>query len=112
MLRHTNLVDQEANAFLIYETMQWRKDAREAAVRAEKDRLIAQLTASIAWLGMENVPHCGQSYQENTLNTLTNDCCPGTTDWIMKHQKMKAWLQDGRGPTVLWLKGKPGSGEY
>ncbi|KAF1849355.1 uncharacterized protein K460DRAFT_404584 [Cucurbitaria berberidis CBS 394.84] len=111
MSRHAKLVDQEANAFLISETMQWRKDAREAANRAEKDRRVVQLTASLAWLGVENVPHCGQSYQDNSLNTLTNDCCPGTTDWIMKHQKMQAWLQDGRGSSTLWLKGKPGSGK-
>lgn len=109
--RHASLIDREANAFLISETMQWRKEAREAAIKAEKERLITQLTAALTWLGVENVPHCGQSYQENYLSTLINDCCPGTTDWIMKHREMKAWLQDGRGPTTLWLKGKPGSGK-
>ncbi|KAH7385941.1 hypothetical protein BKA66DRAFT_403042, partial [Pyrenochaeta sp. MPI-SDFR-AT-0127] len=55
--RHASLIDREANAFLISETMQWRKEAREAAIKAEKERLITQLTAALTWLGVENVPH-------------------------------------------------------
>lgn len=110
MSKDANLIDQEANALLISETMQWRNEALEAAVKAEKERSTAQLTAAITWLGIDNVPHCGQLYQDNHFNRLANDCCPGTTDWIIGHQKNKSWLQDGRGPSTLWLKGKPGSG--
>jgi hypothetical protein len=50
--RHTRLVDQEANATLISETMAWRKEAREAAKRSEKERLTMQLSSVIQWLGM------------------------------------------------------------
>jgi hypothetical protein len=109
--KHATLIDQEANAYLVLETMQWRREALQAVAKTEKDRSTAQLTAALAWLGLETVPHCGQAYQDNLLHRLINDCCDGTTDWILKHQRMRQWLQNGRGGPILWLKGKPGSGE-
>ncbi|CAN9203513.1 unnamed protein product [Alternaria alternata] len=109
--KHATLIDQEANAYLISETMQWRREALQAVAKTEKDRSTAQLTAALAWLGLETVPHCGQAYQDNLLHRLINDCCDGTTDWILKHQRMRQWLQHGRGGPILWLKGKPGSGK-
>ncbi|CAN9386696.1 unnamed protein product [Alternaria alternata] len=109
--KHATLIDQEANAYLVLETMQWRREALQAVAKTEKDRSTAQLTAALAWLGLETVPHCGQAYQDNLLHRLINDCCDGTTDWILKHQRMRQWLQNGRGGPILWLKGKPGSGK-
>jgi hypothetical protein len=50
--RHTTLVDQEANAVLISETMSWRKEALEAAKLLEKERLTMQLSSTIQWLGI------------------------------------------------------------
>lgn len=107
---HIDLVDREANAHLISETMQWRKEAIVAAERDEKERIATQLAATIDWLGVDKIPHCGQSYQENTLDRLTRECCPGTTDWLIKNKKMNTWLRHSGGKTVLWLKGKPGAG--
>ena len=111
LAKHATIVDQEANAYLISETMQWRREALQSVAKTEKDRSTAQLTAALAWLGFDTIPHCGQAYQDNLLNRLVHDCCDGTTDWILKHQRMRAWLQNGRGPPLLWLKGKPGSGQ-
>jgi hypothetical protein len=108
--RHATLIDQEANAYLVSETMQWRREALQAVAKTEKDRSTAQLTAALSWLGLEAVPHCGQAYQDNLLDRLVNDCCEGTTNWILKHKRMKPWLQNGQGSPILWLKGKPGSG--
>lgn len=79
-----------------------------AAVKA-KEKIAMQLTASIAWLNLDNT--CRQHEQEDILDKLTSDCCPGTTEWILKHQKMKSWLKEGRASPILWLKGKPGSGK-
>ncbi|RYO63735.1 hypothetical protein AA0116_g4050 [Alternaria tenuissima] len=109
--KHATLVDQEANAYLVSETMQWRREALLTVANTEKDRSTAQLTAALAWLGLETVPHCGQAYQDNQLDKLIKDCCDGTTDWILKHQRMRQWLQNGKGGPILWLKGKPGSGK-
>ncbi|KAE8849283.1 hypothetical protein PTNB73_04962 [Pyrenophora teres f. teres] len=109
--RHASLVDKEANAYSIAEVMIWRKEAREAAVKVEKERSAAKLAETLSWLGIDQIPGCDQSYQDNTLNRLSDDCCAGTTDWTSRHPRTKAWLQDGRGPLFLWLKGKPGSGK-
>ncbi|KAB2109040.1 hypothetical protein AG0111_0g2533 [Alternaria gaisen] len=111
LAKHATLIDQEANAYLVSETMQWRREALQDVAKTEKDRSTAQLTAALAWLGLETVPHCGQAYQDNLLHRLINDCCDGTTDWILRNQRMRQWLQNGRGGPILWLKGKPGSGK-
>lgn len=91
--------------------MQWRREALEAVTRTEKDRSKMQLAAALSWLALEDVPHCGQAYQDNLLHRLVYDCCEGTTDWILRHEQMRAWLQNRRGSPVLWLKGNPGSGK-
>ena len=108
--RHANLVDQEANAFLVSEAMQWRRETLDRINKAEKDRATKQLMAALAWLGLDNIPYCGQAHQDNLRDRLVKDCCDGTTDWVLKHPRMRAWLQNGRGPSVLWLNGIPGSG--
>ena len=71
-----------------------------------------QYAATLAWLHLDSTVHGGQHEQEDILDKLTNDCCPGTTEWILKHQRMKAWLKDGRSSPILWLKGKPGCGRW
>ncbi|KAL1798027.1 hypothetical protein ACET3X_004633 [Alternaria dauci] len=65
LAKHATLIDQEANAYLVSETMQWRREALQSVAKTEKDR----------------------------------------------HQRMRQWLQNGRGGPILWLKGKPGSGK-
>ncbi|KAF2129964.1 hypothetical protein P153DRAFT_356631 [Dothidotthia symphoricarpi CBS 119687] len=108
---HIDLVDREVNAHLISETMKWRREATAVAEKEEKERAVTQLVATLDWLGVDKIPYCGQSYQENTLDKLIRECCPGTTDWLIKNKAMKGWLQNRRGQSVLWLKGKPGSGK-
>lgn len=108
LARHADLVDREANAFLISETMQWRQEALQEKSRQERERSAIQFSAVLDWLGLENNLNCGQQHQEDVLDRLANDCCPGTTEWVSSQKKMKSWL---RGSTpILWLKGKPGSG--
>ncbi|KAF1952459.1 hypothetical protein CC80DRAFT_479208 [Byssothecium circinans] len=109
--RHSDLVDREANAFLITETMRWREDALQAAAHREKERLTTQLTSTLAWLGLDSMPHCGRNQQQNEFDKLIHDCCPGTTDWILNHPKMRTWMRNGQDQSTLWLKGKPGSGK-
>ena len=110
--RHADLVDREANAFLITETMHLRQEALEEATRKEKERSAHQLAAVLSWLNLDNVPHCGQQHQEDTLDRLTHDCYSGTTEWIVMHQKTKTWMNNNRGQSTLWITGKPGSGNH
>lgn len=107
--RHSDLVDREANAFSIAETMKWREEALQEASLKEKQRLTAQLTAAMDWLNPDKLT-CRRYQQEDILDKLISDCCPGTTEWILRHPKMKTWLKHGPGQATLWLTGKPGSG--
>ena len=53
-----------------------------------------------------------KSYQEDKLELLRNPnhCSEGTGQWLTKSHQIRSWLQFGRGHSVLWLHGKPGSG--
>jgi hypothetical protein len=82
----------------------------QAAAARTKEKAAMQSNASVAWLNLDNAN--GQHEQEDILDRLTSDCCTGTTEWILKHQKLKSWLKEGRTSPTLWLKGKPGSGKY
>ncbi|KAM6513595.1 hypothetical protein FALCPG4_015982 [Fusarium falciforme] len=54
-----------------------------------------------------------KSYQEDKLELLRNPnhCSEGTGQWLTKSHQIRSWLQFGRGHSVLWLHGKPGSGK-
>jgi hypothetical protein len=96
----------------IAQTIKWREDALQSAAISTKDRSAIQLAATLSWLNLDNTAHCGQNDQDDIFDKLTSDCCANTTDWLLKHQKMKAWLKNGRGAPILWLKGKPGCGRF
>lgn len=109
--RHADLVDREANAFSITEMMHMRQEAMEETTKKERERSAHQLAAVLAWLNLDHAPHCGQQYQEDMLDRLTNDCHPGTSEWIVAHQKTRTWMNSNRGHSTLWITGKPGSGK-
>jgi hypothetical protein len=108
--RHADLIDREANAFLIAETMQWRQEALKDAAKKDKERLVAQLNSVLAWLRIDSAPYCSQEYQEDALDRLSDDCYAGTTEWILQNHKVRTWLKPGYAQPILWIKGKPGSG--
>ncbi|KAH7092161.1 hypothetical protein FB567DRAFT_434738, partial [Paraphoma chrysanthemicola] len=65
LTRHAKLVDQEANAYLISETLHWRKEALDSVAKVEKERSTMQLVAALAWLGLDTqftVLYCFYSY--------------------------------------------------
>jgi hypothetical protein len=111
LARHADLVDREANAFLITEMMHLRQEAMDEATKNERERSAHQLAAVLAWLNLDHAPHCGQQHQEDMLDRLTNDCYPGTTEWIVAHQKTRTWMNSNQGQSTLWITGKPGSGK-
>jgi hypothetical protein len=96
----------------IAQTIKWREDALQSAAIRTKDRSAIQLAATLSWLNLDNTAHCGQNNQDDILDKLTSDCCANTTEWLLQHQKMKAWLKKGRSAPILWLKGKPGCGRF
>ncbi|KAI1562867.1 hypothetical protein PtrEW4_009731 [Pyrenophora tritici-repentis] len=70
MQRHASLVDKEANAYSIAEVMVWRKEAREAAVKVEKERSAAKLVATLSWLGIDQIPGISSVHSEPVMFIL------------------------------------------
>ncbi|KAI0537717.1 hypothetical protein GGR58DRAFT_470502 [Xylaria digitata] len=106
MERFSDLIDREAVALDIFQAAEWRKTERENASKREHQRHTEQLQAVLDWLTAN-----GDQDQETKLEWLSTRCHEGTSSWITNNSKFRAWLQRGRGNSVLWLQGKPGSGK-
>lgn len=106
MTRLSDLIDREAVALDISQAAEWRKTEAENAHQRERQRHAEQLQAVLDWLETTN------GDQEMKLEWLRSRCYEGTSSWITNNHKFRTWLQRGRGNSVLWLHGKPGSGIY
>jgi hypothetical protein len=88
------------------EARKWRIQSEEQVKRYEKERRKHQIQEAIQWLGLQD------DFQRDHLETLLRRKHPGTCDWVMKKNLLKAWFESGPGCQVLWLKGIPGAGEW
>jgi hypothetical protein len=61
---------------------------------------------TIAWLALEDC----ESEQEDLLHRSSALRQEGTCKWILEHRTLKRWLDGDEGHSVVWIKGKPGSG--
>lgn len=76
----------------------------ESVVR-EKRWESEQLQAVLNWL------NAVENEQDIKHEWLKEQCFPGTAQWIVQNSKFRSWMQRGRGNSVMWLFGKPGSGK-
>ncbi|KAI9674908.1 MAG: hypothetical protein M1822_009011 [Bathelium mastoideum] len=102
---HGELVDKEAAAIDISYAAERRERQLEQWEKAEAERQAAQLNRVMAWLGL-----CGTA-QVDELDRISRICSPGSCDWILKHKKITAWLDDSPSTALIWLHGKPGAGK-
>lgn len=72
----------------------------------ERHQKTQQLQAVLNWLEARD------SVQDEKFQWLEGRRFEGTSQWALKSPKIKSWLQREHGSSVLWLNGKPGSGEY
>ncbi|KAF2233474.1 hypothetical protein EV356DRAFT_503548 [Viridothelium virens] len=107
LAKHSELVDKEAAAFAYAEAKDWRENWNEQISKQEEERATSQFDAVMAWLDI------GKWDQEceNELCRLSSRCQRGSCDWIFQTPKMKAWTRQGPQQTLVWMKGKPGSGK-
>ncbi|KAK2765701.1 NACHT domain-containing protein [Colletotrichum kahawae] len=103
--RNSELIDKEAASVDIIEAREWRQKSRELAAAREKKWETDQRDAVIRWL------QDGDTKQDDALEWLRNRCFEGTSQWLLKSSKVRSWLQYRKGPQILWLNGKPGSGK-
>ncbi|KAF2108444.1 hypothetical protein BDV96DRAFT_636736 [Lophiotrema nucula] len=109
--RHARLVDNEAHAWDILKSQEWRQTSKERAEKEDAERAEGHLLSSLSWLenGMDSHDH--RDTQENILSEHLCHRHTGSHEWIVRKDKFRAWHNTKRGQTILWLKGKPGSGK-
>ncbi|KAI1291072.1 hypothetical protein F5Y03DRAFT_377684 [Xylaria venustula] len=103
--RTSELIDKEAVSLDITQAAEQRQRDLDASISRETRWKTEQLQSVLDWLEM------GESDPELKLEWLHSRCYEGTSQWITKSSKLRSWLQRGRGPNLLWLYGKPGSGK-
>lgn len=72
----------------------------------ELDRASGERKNAACWLEGSKLD------QEDELDELRKRCHGNSCDWIYENEKVKSWLRNGHDHSILWLKGKPGSGGY
>jgi Cdc6-like AAA superfamily ATPase len=82
-----------------------RSRAAKEISESERHRNSSQMQAVNVWLDTN------LALLHDELDRLAHHCYPGSTDWIIKSSKMKAWLQNRAGQPICWLVGKPGAGK-
>ena len=113
--KHRDLIDQEAHAINIAESKawrndqlsqirQWRTEQDDRIQRVEKERLATNTRDAITWLNV------GED-QNDVIAKLLNKYHGTNTHWALEEANVLSWLGKGAESPVLWLNGKPGSGE-
>ncbi|KAG4295211.1 hypothetical protein FPRO06_01795 [Fusarium proliferatum] len=107
IIQTSELLDKEAVSLDISQTWEWRRKSLEDAKKWEERWDSEQYNRVTRWL------EAGDSKldQEPKLERLRDHCREGTSQWLTKSGPVRSWLQFGRGHSVLWLYGKPGSGK-
>ncbi|KAL1633076.1 hypothetical protein SLS56_003147 [Neofusicoccum ribis] len=104
---HADLVDREVASTTFVEARELREAWLERTETQEKDRTSSQTRDVFAWLNVLK----SEYEQEEELYNLSSRCHEHSCDWIFKNPKVLTWKQQGPTNGVIWLKGKPGSGE-
>jgi Arc/MetJ family transcription regulator len=114
MKRHEKLVDLHASAHSIsdirhmrQEIKSWREESSIQVNRWEEKESSEQFAAILAWLKAE------ESDQVAILDTIFAEGSKfaGTTSWVLKNPRIRAWLSQQTESPVLWLQGTAGSGK-
>lgn len=102
----SDLIDKQATTYHILEVKEWRQKSLDDSIAREQRWATEQVEAVLNWLGADVY---AQNLRLDWLHTRSH---AGTSSWITKHSKFRSWLQRGRGNPVLWIYGKPGSGQF
>jgi hypothetical protein len=105
MEKHTHNVDKDAAAL----HFQYMKEAREKTERDadeyERRRKMAMIHEVLEWLSAD------EDCQENVLHRLSDSRQDGTCNWILSVPRLQSWVSTDTNSAIIWIQGKPGSGE-
>ena len=100
-----DLVDREAAAIHFDDMKKARDfDLREYE-KEEQRRKIMMSEAVCSWLS------AAEDEQEEYLEGLSNKRQPGTCNWILDQDVMRAWVEPTETEPFVWMTGKPGGGK-
>lgn len=118
---HGDLVDRTANTVNVSESQkmrgEWRKmreevstlrrETLERAAKDEDERTSNQYIAIVGWLKMDD------SEQAKLFESVTTEPqkYAGTCDWILRQDKIVAWMRCSQESAFLVLHGNPGTGK-
>jgi len=106
LAKNADLVDREAISIGITEAKLWRSKKIEESAERERKSSALQRQAVLSWLKYD------EPLQEDELCMQLGRTHPNTCHWITQNTKMKAWARRAQGHKILWIKGKPGSGNH
>jgi hypothetical protein len=101
-----SLLGREEMHFRIDRAQKDREQWRAELTRAEKETSAKERSNVAFWLNADELN------QEDELDFISGQCHPQSCDWVYENSKIKSWMRRGAEHSVVWLKGKPGSGEH
>lgn len=111
---HEDLVDKTANAINISEAREmreklevWRQENLDKLAKDEAEQTAAQYLAIVGWLKLDEFDQI-KIFESIELDTSNNS---GACDWILKQQKISAWMRCSQEASFLVLHGHPGTGK-
>ena len=111
---HEDLVDKTCNAINISEARKmresmesWRQQSIEKLAKEETQLTATQYREILGCLKF------GEADQDEVFSSIASGAAetPGTSSWIFKQEKIRAWMRCGRESIFLLLNGCPGSGK-
>lgn len=105
--RHRLLLEMESSSIHFAEMKKQREDMLHHLTQYESQRQTSMTEEVFRWLSADPIN------QEEALYHLTDQCLPGTCDWIFREKDIMDWIQadcQSSPSPVIWLKGIPGSG--
>ena len=112
--RHGRLIDLEANARNIAEARQmrqelqvWKDTSLMNIEKEEKQQKGREFEAILTWLKVD------ETEQEAILEAVAIERTqyPGTSNWILRNDKIKSWLRRKPENPFLWMHGTLGTGK-
>jgi hypothetical protein len=105
MEKHTHNVDKDAAALHFHHMKEARERTERDADEYERRRKNAMIHEVLEWLSAD------EDGQENILHQLSDSRQDGTCDWILSIPKFQSWVSTNTNSAIVWIRGKPGSGE-
>lgn len=99
------LVDREAAAIHFGDMKKARDLDRSEYEKEDRQRQLMMFEAVRSWLS------AAEDGQEEFLTDLADKRQPGTCNWILEQEVMKAWVESTEIEPLVWLTGKPGGGK-